>query len=546
MNRKASNVDGFVKRVQKAPRRTFDDMENVKAADGLRPVAASRASKKRQLGSDIDADIMESLADLPGYDNLGSDDFAEPAKVNKKALKKAKKKGKKRKKPLKIILIILGILVVLAAAAFVALKYLWPDDSFDGDIMGFFQTEKLQEDANGRSNILVFGTAPDGYDGPLLADTILMVSLNQTDKSVYMVSLPRDLWVKHTCPNPELNTTAGKLNETYLCALDSEYYGAKQKLDENVMRDKEAAAEGAFRDKVGEILGLDVQYSVHLEWQGLVDVIDAVGGVDVVIESDDPRGIYDVNTGLKYPNGPAHLDGQAALTMARARGVFGGYGLEDSNYAREKHQQMIVKALQAKASSAGVLTNPVTFASMVTAFGNNVRTNFQTSELRALADVAKGINLDNMISLPLLDPDKGINLVKNDNIGGASVVVPMAGTFVYSAIHDYIRQSTSADPVVREAAIVDVLNGTDTPGVAQHRADGLKDKGYKIGVVGNAPAGSYADIEVYQVNANKSGTAKALAELYGVEIKNVIPAGFDTVNVDFIVVVGAATEDTLT
>ena len=121
----------------------------------------------------------------------------------------------------------------------------------------------------------------------------------------------------------------------------------------------EKAGAANLMAKAGEILGLDIQYYIHADWTALVQAVDAVGGVDVTIESTDPRGIYDSSTGIKYANGEvAHLNGEKALALARARNHnYGDYGLAGGNYDREKNQQKILAALQQKAMSAGTLLN---------------------------------------------------------------------------------------------------------------------------------------------------------------------------------------------
>ncbi|MDR2524236.1 MAG: LCP family protein [Candidatus Nomurabacteria bacterium] len=548
MKKQARAIDGFVPRRRNGAKVRLDEIgDGVRPPDEMTSVTDPRKMdffqrKKTKTApapadDELSGDISQSLLELPGYDNLASDDFAEtdqPAdkKAMKKALKKAKKsqakkpKGKKKK-------VIIAIVVILALALLGAAWYLWSmfNKPFDNDNpFSVFWQEKLVEDENGRSNILIFGTAPDDYDGPLLADTILVLSVNQNDKTAYMISLPRDLWVKHECPDQTLNTTAGKLNETYRCMYNTD-------------RDNEEEASDAFREKVGEVLGLDVQYYAHMGWAAVTQIVDDMGGIDVTIESDDPRGIYDYNTGIKFAQGElAHLDGTTALNLARARGAGGGYGLDGSNFAREKNQQIIIKAIQQKMLSSGLLSNPGTLISLIGTLGNNLHTNFKTSEINVLIDLGREIKSDSIVSLPLLDPDNGVNLVKTGSVGAASVVMPSAGLFDYSEIHAYIKSKTSSNPVVREAAVIDVLNGSTTPGLAQQKADELEQKGYNIGTVGNAPTGTYAKVEIYQAGADKLATAAALGSLFGVELKNVIPAGINTAGADFVIIIGAATD----
>lgn len=528
MKKNASNLDGFVVRSPKKNRLTLD-----KPGREIPVNAKRRQEEDLSVESDeFSDDLSMTLAELPGYDEISNNDLIEEPmsdKKLKKALKKAKKhnkqkkSGKKTKKPLKIFLIILGVLALIALAVFLVMKFLWPEETIDGNWWDVFQNERLQTDENGRSNILIFGTEPEGYDGADLTDSIMLLSINQDDGSAYTVSLPRDLYVKYdTCPN--LGMTNGKINATYVCVVDNDY-------------SNETAAAGALQSKVGEVLGLDVQYFVHLNWAGFEQIIDSVGGVDVVIESSNPNGIYDVNTGLKLANGEVHLDGATALSLARARGSDGGYGLETSNFAREIHQQKIVKALAEKVVSGSVISNPTQALDLLNSLGDNIRTNFKSSEIQALVNLSDVFSNGAMVGLPLLDTEKGINLVTTGMIGGASVVIPTAGTYDYSQIHQYIKEEMTSDPVVKEKAVIDVLNGSDVVGLASEKAESLSAKGYSIGQITNAPTGSYGAVEVYQLT-DKPATAQSLKDYYDVDIKTTLPFTYTT-TADFVVVFGS-------
>ena len=554
MARKLRNIEGFVQKPGKRTRVTLDggmveeEIDNVvvqpsiKSQSGIIRKPRKRHQTQRALTSDAESDIEISeeielsLAELEADDNLGADNLDVPeVKESKNKSDKPKKFIKKRssnkkksgKKPLKrwqkwLIALLLAVFLIGGTLAF--LRYLWPENALDGNIWDVFQHERLQEDINGRTNILIFGTEPQDYDGANLTDSIMVVSLDQDDGSLYTISLPRDLYVEHSdCPN--YGSEAGKLNEVYACVIAEDF-----------SNDTEATQ--ALQDKIGEILGLDIPYFVHLNWEGFQAIIDSIGGVDVTIESSDSRGIYDYNTGLQLENGTAHLDGLTALKLARARNSEGGYGLENSNFDREVHQQKIVQAVAEKVVSGGAMNDVGQALNLFNSLGDNLRTNFKANTVNSLVDVAKKIDLNSIIRLPLLDEEKGVRLVKTSEIGGASVVVPTAGTFDYDKIQLYIAKNLTSNPVVREAAVIDVMNGTDEPGLAQSEAEKLEEKNYTIGDIDNAPKQDYRTTEIYQVNSSKANTAKALAKLYNTEVKNGLPSGLDSSEADFIVVVG--------
>lgn len=196
---------------------------------------------------------------------------------------------------------------------------------FQGSMFDIFRNDQLKTDANGRSNILIFGTSEDdpGHSGAKLADSIMVLSIDPETKDSFTVSIPRDLWVDFDTPCSV--GSAGKINATYLCGLEAK-------------GGDEDAASMVFADKVSDVIGSDVQYYVAVNYSVVQGLVDALGGVDVTVHSDDPRGIYDVATGLRIASGTHSVDGQTALDLSRARNAEGGYGLSQSNFDREKNQ----------------------------------------------------------------------------------------------------------------------------------------------------------------------------------------------------------------
>ena len=97
---------------------------------------------------------------------------------------------------------------------------------FQGSMFDIFRNDQLKTDANGRSNILIFGTSEDdpGHSGAKLADSIMVLSIDPETKDSFTVSIPRDLWVDFDTP-----CSVDKINATYLCGLEAKgCYGLSQ------------------------------------------------------------------------------------------------------------------------------------------------------------------------------------------------------------------------------------------------------------------------------------------------------------------------------
>jgi LCP family protein required for cell wall assembly len=467
-------------------------------------------------------------------DSLRSID--EPVRDKKGRVRKTPEERQKQKKRIKRIVILL-VVILLAIGGFVAVRALIAGSKvFQGNVFDFAQKAPLKQDENGRSNILVYGTSEDNeggeHPGADLTDSIMVVSIDQNKKNAFMISVPRDLWVKYDVAC-EVGYE-GKINATYMCGSQNG-------------KDEEAGA-NALREQVGEVFGLNMQYYAHVNNTVLRDAVNAVGGVEVKIESDDPRGIYDPNFDwqcnhqcnmVKYANGEvAQLDGDHALALARARNAQGGYGLGGGNFDRERNQQNIIRALQKKAISAGTLVNFSKVTGLIDALGDNLRTNFQIKEIRTLTDLAQEVNGDKLQSISL--EQEGSAVVTTGIYGDQSIVRPVKGLYDYSGIAAYLQKKMTSNPVVREAAIVDVLNGSGVAGVAKTEADKLEKKGFTIGMLDNAPEGEYGKATIYQIGEGKPATKKKLEALYQTSVTKGDPPVLVSSETDFVVVIGQA------
>ncbi len=541
MKKRQPSIDGFI------PRRTGEKLGDIYSSDSQAPVIdvsndtpfQNRSEEEirrmsiRQPNQGIArSDIDESLRDI--------DNVKEPTKKlsrrQRKRIKKMAKKSRGKARRIFKWIVILIVLLILSVGGYLGYKFIVAGGNiFQGGMFDILQSQPLKEDSNGRSNFLILGTSEDdpGHDGANLTDSMLVVSINQKNKNMYMFSVPRDLYVKYGegCTSGY----SGKINAYFSCA------------DEGTSNTAEQNRLTKTQKLVGDIFGIDIQYGVHVNHTVIKEAVDAVGGVDVNVQgSNGAPGVLDRNFDwrcnytcylVKYINGVHHLDGAHALYLSMARGdIEPTYGLGNSNFDREINQQKILMALKDKAMSTGTLTNLGTITKLIDSFGSNLRTNIQTKEIRTLMQVTGEITAKNTHTLTFFD--KNNLLVKTGSYNGASVVMPSAGIYDYSEIQSYIAKNLSSDPVVREAAPIVVLNGTGQSGYGQTKADELTKKGYNVVSVANAPDGTYASVEIYQIGKDNTATATKLAKTYNVKIKQTTPPITVDSNVRFVIIFG--------
>ena len=193
MKKERPSLDGFV------PRRPKTELDSSRSIETSRPeIRSSTASEEGRVlkhESDLEMVISQSLQQI---------DSGEPSHESRRARRRANKvkaqdrPHAKRRRIIKWVTVLL-VVIVLGVLAFFGYKFISNTSKvFKGNIFGLTQHKKLQEDANGRTNILLFGTSEDdpGHDGGSLTDSIMILSVDQDAKNAYLFNIPRDLEVK--------------------------------------------------------------------------------------------------------------------------------------------------------------------------------------------------------------------------------------------------------------------------------------------------------------------------------------------------------------
>lgn len=545
--RTQTSIDGFI------PRRPGAQLGSLHQHETETPIDRSLHTGDNEVADIIGApreaktigrsDLDDSLRGIDEPEEQGS---RRKRRAQKRRDKKAGKKPKsKARRIIKWVLLVLLILF-LAAGGYLAFKAINASDSiFKGNILGLTKTDPLKQDENGRSNFLILGTSEDdpGHQGANLTDSIMVLSVDQTTKDAFTFSIPRDLVVQYgqAC----VSGYSGKVNVYFSCSNDGTDAASEQ--------DRLTKTQ-AF---IGNIIGMNIQYGIHVNYTVMRDIVNAIGGsITVNIQGDDGSGpssdlgIMDSNFDWKcganyakrktvcppnghfidYEPGPQVLDAEHALYLAQARGdASPTYGLAQSNFDREYNQQKILLAIRQKALSGGTLTNPSNVINLLDAMGSNLRTNIQTSEIQTLIGLAKDIPSNKITS---------IDLRKTGDAVFDSAGQPVQGQFEYSDLQAYLNKIITQQPFVKENPHVTVLNGGSAAGMAQTEADKLIAKGFTVDSVDNAPDGTYPAVTIYQIAKDKPLTAAKLKQLYGVTLLTTPPPMSVVGSTDFVVIIG--------
>lgn len=402
---------------------------------------------------------------------------------------------------------------------------------FHSSIFSVLTTAKLKGEDTGRVNILVAGNSADdpGHDGANLTDSIMLASIDVKNNTAYMLSIPRDLWVDIP------GYGHAKINEAYVD-------GQAGKFSQDGYPN---GGMGLLEQVVEQNFGIKADYYALVDYNALKDGVDSVGGVDITVKSDDPRGWYDPSIDwsthgplVKLSNGVHHLNGQQALDLARARGdAPGTYGFPRSDFDRTEHQRMLILALKQKILSAGTLANPVALGSLFDTVGKNVKTDLGLSEARRLYDIGKNINNSSIQSVGLNDAN-GVNLLANyTSPTNQSALIPAAGLDNFDKIKAYIARLQTTNPIVREGATIVVLNGTKTAGLAATTEKLLMSKDLNVTAIGDGHAVTVTTI-IDTTGGAKPATLQLLKSIFTSTTVTNDNAYAGTYQADYIVVLG--------
>lgn len=434
-----------------------------------------------------------------------------------------KKKHKKRRKWPWVVLVIFLVFVV-AGGYFAYRTYAQihkviqknSGEAAQGLQSAPIAPEKLKGEGDGRVNILLLGIGDPGHAGETLTDTIMVASYDPKTKDVAMLSLPRDLYVK-------VYGSMVKINTAY-------YYGEQNK--------KDSGPEVA-KQTVSQVLGIPIHYFIRVDFTGLKQAVDTVGGVDVVVPKTlvDPEYPCEKNEslscGYSVMAGPQHFNGSAALKYVRCR-----KGDCGDDFGRARRQQDILVALRQKATTLSFFSNPAKINDVLQIIGNNVRTDLQLNEIERLAEIAKGVDTAKITNTVLDNSNNG--LVKTAMVGDASVVIPSAGINNYSAIQAYVRQLLVDGYIKAEAANLAIENGTAIATRGQATADLLKSYGYTISSVTPADTTTHKTSQIIDYTGGKKPyTLQYLQRRFGVSATSADPSTAPAPGVDIAIIVGA-------
>jgi LCP family protein required for cell wall assembly len=280
---------------------------------------------------------MASPSDDPGTGVPAALDDVRPAQEWEPSDDQAPPDAMPRRKRrwLRVTLITLAVVVLLAGGAAVGVRLYLGSVEGEVDRVDAFaeisESERPVKPAEVASamNILILGS--DSRDpestGGSRSDTIMLAHVSADRSSAQVVSIPRDTWVNIPRDAKGHGGAKNKINAAYA-------WGGTALMVRTV--------EQFTKVRIDHVLVVD--------FSGFTQIVDAIGGIDVDIES----GFTSIHAPFRHFNsGKQHLNGEEALDYSRQRKQFA-----HGDFSRIEHQQQVIKAIMAKATSKGILADP--------------------------------------------------------------------------------------------------------------------------------------------------------------------------------------------
>jgi LCP family protein required for cell wall assembly len=318
-------------------------------------------------------------------------------------------------------------------------------------------------------------------------DTMMLATIDPVSQTAGFLSIPRDLWVEIPGFEHGRINTAYSLGESFDYPADGQHPGG---------------GPGLAMVTVENLLGVQIQYYAVIEFLAFQNMINEIGGIDVLVPEPMRMAIIGRYT-MDLEAKPYHFDGPQALAYARARGTAGG------DFDRSQRQQQVIMAIRDQVLDLGNLPTLVGRAPAIYQdVAAGIHTNMALDQMIALGALALQIDPANIRRGVIGPPD----MVLLETLpSGAEVLKPVPDQIrllrdeiftLTDAVAPSIALDDPAEASSQEGARVAVRNGAGIEGLATSTADYLRGLGVNVVEVGNADRMDYAKTVIVDYTGN--------------------------------------------
>lgn len=345
-------------------------------------------------------------------------------------------------------------------------------------------------------NFLLIGSDRRFSTGSTRTDTLVVAILRPNEGQVSLISIPRDLWV--SIPGYENN----RINTAYQLGISSDYPGG---------------GPGLLKETVEYNLGIRIDHTAMVDFDGFRKIVDTLGGVDVPVSCSytdwrliDPAYNPEIEANwflFTADPGVIHMDGDLALWYARSR-------QKSNDFDRGRRQQEVLRALFTQALQAGTLTR-------IPELYNNLKDSVETD-----------LGLGDILQLSLYAPR-----MTNADIRSYYIRPPIVnswitsgGAYVLSPNSDLLQQmltealSPSPQILQQQAVTIDVMNGTTIAGYETLASNRLNYAGYETRIIPSDRQDYSFSVLIDKSAVQDANVNNSILNVMGMLPNSVIPA----------------------
>jgi LCP family protein required for cell wall assembly len=306
-------------------------------------------------------------------------------------------------------------------------------------------------------NIVLLGSDKRPNSGAWRTDSMIIVSVDTETEVVRLLSIPRDLWVY--IPGHGYN----RINTADLWGELS----------------KKGSGPERVKKTIHHNLGIPIHYYVRVDFQGFMNIIDTVGGVDIDVDCPLP----DIN----LTAGMHHMNARQALRYARSR-------KSTNDFDRGRRQRKVLLALWDQALTLNIIPKiPVLWRTM----SDSYQTDLPLEQVINLAYVGVHLKPQNIKSKAI----SGKEIQAWTTPQGAAVLLPREGR-IRTLLETFYAPTDPDDLDGDDKVRVQILNGSKRKQAEELAAAALKWEGFKAPNRGIAQRRDYAQTKIFVLDGD--------------------------------------------
>lgn len=312
-------------------------------------------------------------------------------------------------------------------------------------------------------SILLLGYGGNGHEGGKNTDTMMLAKVEPKKSAITLLSIPRDLWVPLPINGDELSWY--KINAAYPIGSNDKMYPHKK-----IEYTGDAGGGQLAKYVVSQIIGTNVDYFVAVDFAGFEKIINAMGGIDVVVDKTFEDPYYPTNIGTTDPCGKSvddikalsatlsgdklehefmcryedlhfvaglqHMDGATALKYARSR-----HSLTDGgDFNRARRQRIVLESVKAKVVNIGFIPKIIP---TLNTLSQHLQTDLDLSTIEKLLSRFSEFSSYKITQVALTDQNVLIDAISAD---GQFILNPKVGPGNWTEIQNFINHPEQFSP----------------------------------------------------------------------------------------------------